>query len=185
MPTVVCPDCNEERELVRVRKNTSLRCHKCAQAIVDKRTPKKEHFRICIDCGDKKKVANKTAAEVLRCRKCNDIHRRESTVYIRVCIDCGNEKEVNSLAHTKSKRCNSCAVKKRHADNPKPKKVKKVKAKRKPSYLSKKAIEKIRLENKKFREEAAKAAQQEVVVQRKTDEEMIAEFLRRKNATVS
>jgi ribosomal protein S27E len=183
MPTVTCPDCNQERELVRVRKNTSLRCHKCAQAIVDKRTPKKEHYRICIDCGDKKKVANKTAAEILRCRKCNDKYRRASTVYIRVCIDCGNEKEVNSLAHTKNKRCNSCAVKKRHTDNPKPKKDK-PKRKRKPSYLSKEAIKRIQRENREYKEKVAKAAQQEIVIQRKTDEEMIEEFLRKKNGTV-
>jgi len=36
MPTVTCPDCKKSREIVRIGPNHTGRCHKCAQAEVDR-----------------------------------------------------------------------------------------------------------------------------------------------------
>ena len=173
MPIQTCPDCKQDRELVRINPKASGRCHICAEKHVMKFLPKVKYFRLCIDCGDIKKV-RKNNAGIKRCRECNDKHRVEETAQKAAIIP--------------------PAPKPKPKPKPKPIKmvIKKVPGKRKHTRrptsracLDTVAIGKARLKNKEHKEflEEEVKRKKEIPDQKLTDEDMIAAWYKKQEAS--
>jgi len=69
---VICPNCKEEREVVRLRRDQTGRCPACAQI---KTKVKPRYFRICPDCGDSKEVLRVGLSGIRRCAPCAHKHK--------------------------------------------------------------------------------------------------------------
>jgi len=73
---VLCPRCNESREMMRPPPNPKVVCKSCGQ--YGRARAKVRHFRLCPDCGDCKETT-KANSGYRRCRGCNDIAKRIET----------------------------------------------------------------------------------------------------------
>lgn len=186
MPTVKCPICEEHREVKVIEKRSSGLCKSCAAAKRKIKVPKIRHFRICIECQRVDQVGSAKLTKNKMCLDCAKKTRLEDS-YKRVCVDCGDVKVVKEKKKASHKRCNSCANRikatitaaKRKLQSPAPKK----KVIKKGSHLNKEAIAKQRELNKKHREEIEASKAKEIPMQVKTDQEMIAEYLKNNKIT--
>jgi len=168
MPLQTCPDCGQDRELVRLNHKSSGRCHRCAEKYVMKFIPKVKHFRLCVDCGDIKET-KKGHAGVKRCRECNDKHRVLETASKAAIVDLIKPKVTKPQARTV----------------PTIKKPKKQSRRRTADsrIYDKVQIQKVRDHNKAFFKLQEAEKKKTIPEQKRTDEDMIAEFIAKRKAT--
>jgi len=170
MPIQTCPDCKQDRELVRINPNASGRCHICAEKYVMKFIPRVRYFRLCIDCGDVKKV-RKNNAGLKRCRICNDKHRVEETAQKAAILPPEVKTEVKTKVKMTIKRL--------------PGKRKSTRRGTSTACYNTAAIEKAKLKNKEHKEhlEEEEKRKKEIPDQKLTDEEMIALWYKKQEAS--
>ena len=177
---------------------------------ISRREPngKLKYLRVCPNCGDEKYVWDIPHENCL-CKKCLQEKRKENRVkYFYFCPSCSSVRVLNKKR--KTPHCQSCNVRKTKITKkyffdfeimkcrtlyvnpkplPKPKKVvKKAKPKKKSlsknaDYIDPIALAKVREVNRKHREEVKKSKKAKIV-HKKTDAELIAEFLKKNEPSV-
>lgn len=150
-----CPKCNDIRQTQSKRK-TNL-CTDCNRKFCKIRKLENIYF----DFKEMKMVTDKLPIPKPKPR------------FLRVCKQCGDERLVFSKQSAAKSLCRSCSV-----GRPRNRKSKVPK-----TYVSPEAIAKMREENRKHKEALIKHAKPKII-QTKTEEEMIAEFLAQNEPSV-
>jgi hypothetical protein len=157
------------------------------------------YFRICKHCGDSKRVKQASAGGLKSCNKCRHLGKEKNPpkVFYRICKHCGDEKKVLQKHSAERTSCTAC----KHLDSDLKaadlkrketmlqrgvkcgrklgvKAVKEYRTKVNRREVSKVAIEKARAINKAHREAVKEKSRAKPTPIGKTDEEMMAEYLK-------
>jgi Zn finger protein HypA/HybF involved in hydrogenase expression len=200
----VCYVCGDAKA-VKHRPKKDTMCKACALKVRDKPmtshrwdgVAKKRYYYFCPTC-DNVSIAIYGGRKSHYCSTCNRRYNRvpplqgyydldlgkyiitQQPYFTRVCSECGDIRRVRNKQESEAKLCGACSRskngrvgKRKPSNKPKPK-PRTTKAK---SKMSPERIAAIREQNRKHREEMARLEKQPVV-QTKTDEEMIEEWLK-------